>query len=147
MPALGIGRTTQGGVTMTMTFHMNWNGEQFKKKVNKANEAAVMKAAEETMIAAKEIVHVVEGTLRRSIKVDRPDEVRDRTEAAKTRDLGHPIPRPAKSATFTGGTLSLAVGGTTFYALYEELLHPYMEPAIHRSGMASKIYAAAKQEF
>lgn len=143
----GIGRTARGGIALRMDFHLNWNGEEFKRKVNRANEAAVMKAAEETMIAAKEIVHVESGTLRRSIKVDRVDEVRDRTEAARSRDLGHPIPRPGRSSTFSGGTVSLAVGGTTFYAIYEELLHPYMEPAVNRSGMASKIYAAAKQEF
>ncbi len=147
MPVPGIGRTARGGITLTADFFVNWHGEQFKKKVNKANEAAVMKAAEETMIAAKEIVHVVDGVLRRSIKVDRPDEVRDRTSEAQNRDLGHPIPRPAKASTFSGGTVSLAVGGTTFYAIYEELLHPYMEPAVNKSGMAGAIYAAAKKEF
>ncbi len=146
MPPLGIGRTARGGITLSMSYFVNWHGEQFKKKVNKANEAAVMKAAEETMIAAKEIVHVQSGALRRSIKVDRPDEVRDRTQAAQHRDVGHPIPRPAK-ATRPGGVVSLAVGGTTFYALFEELLHPYMEPAVNRSGMASKIYEAARNEF
>lgn len=146
MPLPGVGRTTRGGITLSMSFHLNWNGEEFKKRTNKANERTVMKAAEETMIAAKAIVHRETGTLRRSIKVDRPDEVRDRTEAARHRDLGHPIPRPAKS-TVPGGVVSLAVGGTTFYAIYEELLHPYMEPAVRQAASTGKIFKAAKQEF
>lgn len=145
MAVPGIGRTATGGVSISMSFQANWNGEQFKRKVTAANEAAVMAAAEETMIAAKAIVHRVSGVLRRSIKVDRPDEVRDRTQAAQHRDVGHPIPRP-KPASKPGGVVTLAVGGTTFYALYEELLHPYMEPAVQQAVASGKIMTAAKDE-
>jgi hypothetical protein len=105
---------------------INWQGSRVKDRVRRANEDILMDFAQEVMIIAKSIVHVLSGTLMRSIKADRPSEVRDRTQAAESRDLGHPLPRPEKR----GNQIALAVGGTTFYAIYEELLHPYMEPAL-----------------
>ncbi len=126
MPNLaGVGRLPTGAVTFNIFVDVNWQGTRVKDRVRRAQEDILMDFAQEVMIIAKSIVHVISGTLMRSIKVDRPSEVRDRTEAARSRDLGHPLPRPERQ----GSQIALAVGGTTFYAIYEELLHPYMEPA------------------
>lgn len=132
-----MGGQTQMNITLTTT--LDWHGDKIAELINKSSEEFLMAIAKDIMIAGKSFVHVITGTLSRSIKVDRPGEVQDRTEAAKTRDLGHPIPRPLRF----GDKIALAVGGTTFYAIYEELLHPYMEPALAfaRQGVDGNIEA------
>ncbi len=90
-----------------------------------AINAIVMELAGLVITEAKRNAHVITGTNRRSIKADRPGDVRDRTDTAKTRDLANPIPKPM----WKNGVATLMVGGTTFYSIYEELLHPYMRPA------------------
>lgn len=128
---MGIGRTPRGGVVLNMHVEHSIPVDQWAKKgVQKVREHAaedLMAITEDVMIIAKSIVHVLTGTLRNSIKVDRPGDVRERTVEAETRDLGYPIPQPQRDSEHR---MSLAVGGTTFYAVYEELRHPYMEPAV-----------------
>jgi len=125
-----IGRLPGGAVTFNMFVDVNWQGTRVKDRVRRATEDIVMDFAQDVMIIAKSIVHIISGVLMRSIKVDRPSEVRDRTQAAESRDLGHPVPRPERR----GNVVALAVGGTTFYAIYEELLHPYVEPAFQAAS-------------
>ncbi|KKN48914.1 hypothetical protein LCGC14_0648120 [marine sediment metagenome] len=132
-----------GGVAFSVSVDVSqWKGEQLQEAVDNSAEAILMTFAQDTMIIAKSIVHIITGDLARSIKVDRPSEVRDRTEQAKSRDLGHPIPRPEKVGK---GRIALAVSGTTFYAVYEELLHPYIEPAFNAAiGLKSRTIGANK---
>lgn len=140
MPSLaGVGRLPSGAVTFNMTIDINWQGTRVRDRVRRATEDILMDFTKDVMIIAKSNVHVISGTLRRSIKVDRPSEVRDRTQEAESRDLGHPIPRPERQ----GSIVALAVGGTVFYAIYEELLHPYMEPAL---GAAQSDFSRIVQE-
>ncbi len=121
----------------------NFHGEaRLRGQIRESGKLAVKKAAHDTASAAKDIVHVVEGTLQNSITVFRPSEARDRTEEARGHDLGNEDPEPEGS----GDSVSLAVGGTTFYAFFEELLHPYMEPAL-RSIKSDDIVAAARKAF
>lgn len=101
------------------------NFDEAKKAVDLDAKEFTKLGAEFVVKAAKRNVHVVTGTLRNSIKADRPSQVRDRTDAARSRDLGQPLPEPEK----VRGDWVLVVGGTTFYALVEELLHPYTQPA------------------
>ncbi len=100
-----------------------------KKSVQKVQKHAaqdLMDLTKDVMVIAKSTVHVISGTLRRSIKVDRPSDVRERTVEATVRDLGSNIPQPEQ---LSKHKIALSVGGTTFYAVYEESLHPYMAPA------------------
>lgn len=121
----------------------NFHGEaRLRGQIRAGNKLGIQRAAQDTASAAKSIVHVVEGTLLNSILVYRPSEARDRTEEARTHDLGGAKPEPEGS----DDNARLAVGGTTFYAFYEELLHPYMEPAM-RSISAQNIYSEIRKAF
>ena len=110
-----------------------WKGPELRKEVERSAEGMLMDFTSETMRIAKSTVHIISGDLERSIKVDRPSDVRDNTEAAKGGDLGGVIPTPEKIGS---NRIALAVSGTTFYAVYEELLHPYIAPAF-ASAMGS----------
>jgi hypothetical protein len=116
--------------------------ERLRGQIRAGNKLGVQKAAHETAMAAKAIVDVITGTLLNSISVYRPSQVRDRTDEARSRDLGDENPEPEGS----GDKVMLAVGGTAFYAFFEELLHPYMEPAM-RSVSADAIYGEIRKAF
>ncbi len=121
----------------------NFHGEaRLRGQIRAGNKLGVQKAAQQTVSAAKSMVDIVTGALQNSIMVFRPSEARDRTEEAKSRDLGNENPEPEGS----DDKVRLAAGGTTFYAFYEELLHPYMEPAM-RSVSSQDIYAEIRKAF
>jgi hypothetical protein len=117
-----------GGITVAW----EWRGEEATRAYQKAAANIVKQWAAEVIKIAKSEVHIITGTLRRSIKADQPGASVDMTDAAKTHDLGQPIPNPLKM----GDSFKLVVGGTTFYAIYEELYHPYMHPALRSSQSA-----------
>lgn len=127
----GIG---QSGVRVKVTSHFVDNSEEWLKAVRKQQEVIIMDFVKDVIIIAKSIVHVDTGTLRRSIKADRPGDWQDRTEAARSRDLGHPIPKPA----WEGKIATLYVGATTFYAIYVEFKYPYLEPAMRMAEKGFK---------
>ena len=136
----------KGGLknSMSVTINVNttWRGPQVKQEVLDASERFLMKITKDIIIIAKSLVHVQSGTLRRSIKADRPSEVRDRTNEARHRDLASGFqPRPERIEKSGHIELRLAVSGTTFYAIYEELLHPYLIPAVEwaRSDVSTHI--------
>lgn len=119
------------GLGIRITVNLALRFPQVKEEIKDAVDGIIMGVAEDIIMAGKRNVHRVTGTLARSIKADRPGDVRDRTEEATNRDLAHPIPRPSRGGSNQfGRRASLAVGGTTFYAIYEELLHPYIWPAV-----------------
>ncbi len=121
----------------------NFHGEaRLRGQIREGNKLGIQRAARDTASAAKSIVHILEGTLQNSIMVFRPSESRDRTEEAKSHDLGTANPDPEGD----DDKLRLAVGGTTFYAFFEELLHPYMEPAMRRVS-AGDIYSEIRKAF
>ncbi len=114
--------------------HIEWRGPQVAEELKGAVDNIIKDIAEDIISNAKTNVHKITGTLGRSIKADRPGNVQDRTGAATTRDLGHPVPNPHRGGTNQFGRKAvLVIGGTTFYAIYEELRHPYMWPAVAQS--------------
>ena len=129
---VGISGMSSGGISFSArTELVSWRGRQFKDAVDTSAREIIKEFAKDMVIIAKSIVHVITGTLRRSIKADRPSNWRDRTEAAMTRDLGTNIPEPERVGK---NNWALAVGPTTFYGIYEELLHPFIEPAFRAAS-------------
>ncbi len=106
---------------------LNWRGPTIEVEVNEALDKVIRVMAKAIIEIAQGIVHVDTGALRASIRAMVPgQEVFFRDKQAALQQPASPIPEPAR----VGGLLQLLVGGTMWYALEEELRHPYMQPAV-----------------
>ncbi len=114
------------------------NIPEYLKVTDEVNVAVVKEMARVGIAHMKATVTVRTGTLKRSIKADKPSQHRDRTLEAKTRDLGHPVPDPE----VVGDVASLVVGGTTNYALIQETRKPYIQPGFGRIAAEARFIIA-----
>lgn len=124
-----------------------WNGPAVLAEVHRRTEDGLKAIAEDVASNAKEIVHVVTGTLQRSIHVATPGagHAGDENAAASGVDLQRMLGGQAK-AKRSGGGATIEVGSWISYAAVEEALiggsrggnHAYLRPAVDRARSAAQ---------
>lgn len=124
-----------------------WHGDDIQDRMKRATGRAVVAIGENISMEAKQIVHVVTGTLRRSIHTapryygGGSDE-----SAAATADLSNV---GVEGVSFEGAAALIEVGSWLSYASVEEVNrgHTYIEPAVELvRSRANQIFEQAVRE-
>ncbi len=129
----------ESGMSLSMEFVIQSNNiPAYERVTDEVAKEVVKEMARVAISHMKATVAVDTGTLRRSIKADRPSEHRIRTNEARGADLGSPVPEPEMKDDIA----TLVVGGTTEYALIQEARVPYIAPALGRVAMEARFIIA-----
>lgn len=125
-----------GGIGIRMNLDIDWRRTEVEQQAMSAAAESLKAGAKATQDQAKDVVHVITGTLQNSIHVTNNPNEGDRTEEAAMHDLAGTVPDPVMSKS----RLSLWVIANTFYAIYEEMRHPYLYPSMSAAGPAALAY-------
>lgn len=126
---------------MSDGFDFSWLGTDVQKRAERALARGILVTATVAARQAKETVHVITGTLQRSIHIAAVDHagLDDESTAHAGIDL-----MDSTAITSDDKQLELMMGSWISYAMNEELLHPYLQPAIQMvTPIAKGFFVAA----